>query len=209
MNMQTINLGLALLALNVIWTLIVCLVAKVSKHPKIMEKADSLINQSYASDLFNISLEANLEFLLCGYIQFADDRDQFAYKIGLGISGGANLVLLVGFVRILFASPDQLMNPDFIKRWGVFFFDIRTRLKMHVAFHLFQTMRRVAFISILLFIKSTGVQLIAIFLLSELMMMYQGHFRPLASKMMNRVQTFNEYMVTIFVIFSILFTDYV
>lgn len=40
-------------------------------------------------------------------------------------------------------------------------------------------------------------------------MIYSGHYRPYGFKLMNRVQAFNDYTLTLCVILTTLFTDYV
>lgn len=83
--------------------------------------------QNFTSELLNIAMEANLEFMLCGYFQFLDDRDNFPYKFGLVVSTIANGVLLIGFLRIIVADKETLIEDTTEKRWGALYLDINIK----------------------------------------------------------------------------------
>lgn len=57
--------------------------------------------------------------------------------------------------------------------------------------------------------KRNSLQIIAILYLNMAMFLYQGHFRPLETRFMNRIEFFNETIIAVIYVHTLCFTDFV
>ena len=67
--------------------------------------------------------------------------------------------------------------------------------------------RRFLWMSLGLFIKNPVLQIVGVFYLNKIVMMYYAGVRPLTTRFDNRLEIFNEYIVSICCMHLFFFTD--
>ena len=120
------------------------------------------------------------------------------------------LVLLVPsiLIYIMIQPLKTLNNKYFMLKWGKAYEGINIKNKANLFFRIWFCIRRIIFISSLYLIPQyISLQLICFMYANLFSTVYQGNFKPLNIRFLNRLQMTNEYLIACMAYMAVLFTD--
>ena len=120
------------------------------------------------------------------------------------------LALFVVYSHV-FSRPFKVMQEDYFKdRWGYFYSDYKQRSRMHLIPLLLFPIRRIALLSVSLFLGYTSsLQLVLTNSINLVFSLYFLHYRPHSSKLLNQIEIFNEVIITLCGIHFLAFSEFV
>jgi len=174
-----------------------------------------LVYKLFFKEIFGLMLEAYLEFIIAGWLNVQDPLDTTngevaAYYVAIA---GLVFVLIVmpgAFAYALTFPPKQFMSRKFTKKFGAFYEDIAIKIdqKGKLYFYMLFMARRIIYVTLAF---SNDIQIYHIIFLQYLniaMIIYQESFRPLETRIKNRIETFNEVIISLASMHLFFFTDW-
>ena len=155
-----------------------------------------------------------MEFLISGYLAvyagiWTFDGEVLSTILGWMSLFMAIIIMPLTFLWILIQPIEFYRHPDFHQKFGAFFEQLSFRNKKKLSFIFVFMLRRIGFISVSIYIKIESLQIISIIVLNLLVSIYIGMVKPFNSKLRNRIEVFNEFVVSAACIHLYIFTDYV
>ena len=119
------------------------------------------------------------------------------------------LLLPLIYFRVLASEPEILQSTR--RLWGQLYYEVDIYSRSSLAFYVIFIIRRIVFVIVCFGLSqdSPGIAIILLILLNTIVLLYVAHIKPITDKLKNRLEIFNEYMVSIITIQMIWFTDYV
>ena len=125
-----------------------------------------------------------------------------------------SVVVLVIFVPgsqvyLLIQPEAMLKKKDFQQTWMKAYEDLSLNQRINRFYRLWFCIRRLLFVgSVYLMYGYPAMQLILLMLVNLITTIYQGQFKPLRSMYDNKINMFNEYMVSCVVYLSLTFSSW-
>jgi hypothetical protein len=162
------------------------------------ESLKNTIQSLFFGEILMISLEAYIEILIAGYLNFSFKLsttfgEQFAVYVAYYCLALSLVLLPFVMIYILCNKKDTIRTEAFTNRWGVMYEGFRTETKWQIGYNTVFMLRRLFFLYICFFLKnSISLQIIAINLMNLAVLIYTGQHQPLESRFDNRLDMFNE-----------------
>jgi hypothetical protein len=95
--------------------------------------------------------------------------------------------------------------------WGVLYEHLKSENRWTYSYYLIFVMRRILFVFIAVSIpfEYNSIQIIGVLYLNMAIFLYQGHHRPLETRFLNRVEFFNEILISTIYVIILCYTDWV
>jgi hypothetical protein len=121
------------------------------------------------------------------------------------------VVIPLKFIHTLIKkSIEDIKDPDFIRKWGVLFWNLKLRNKHDASFYFIFILRRFFYVVIsLVLVDYSQFQIIVLFVMNILMTIYQGSNMPLNTRYSNLIELWNEFWIQMATLNLMLFTDFV
>ena len=150
--------------------------------------------------ILQILIEPYMEWAIAARLNLANpvttfSGDRFSYFIGI-VSALLAFVLIPALLFNLYSVPQsQFSIADYTRKWGVVFFDIRTREWFHSYYIMILTVRRLLFLSIVFDLgQLPTLQMILMGFCNLTMHIYIGN-KPMQTKYMNWLHYLEELVI--------------
>ena len=145
----------------------------------------SLRKSLFYSDILALSIEAYIEFLICGYLNQTTPLYTTNGEIVANIVGHYSLVMTLVIIPLVFVyvlkQPIAKINERrFHRKWEGMFEGVRTKSKIDMLFYPIFVLRRLIFCYTAFYMAATPVlQIIACLLCNLAVLIYKGYNTPL------------------------------
>ena len=121
------------------------------------------------------------------------------------------MVLIPAALIYLMTQPLEILeSEEFLQTWGKAYEDVKFYNKKNMLNRLLFCLRRLLFVySIYQLYEYTIFQILILFYTNLFMTIYQGQLKPLQGRKNNKIQLFNEYMISTISYFLVLYTEMV
>ena len=173
----------------------------------------NLKHRLFFTEILSLMIEAYLEFIISGWLNSQVTLDttngEIVSKYVGYISLFITLVVMPGaFLQMMRHPKIDFLRKKFTRKWGGFYEGVRTRYKVYSFFYFIFMMRRVLFVTVAFTTDTIIYQILFLNFLNLSILMYNGYYAPLVSRLANRIELFNEVCIHLASLHLIFFTDW-